>query len=47
MGSRIVIHVYLSLGVCDDLAGDARHAGNGAADDGCGGEGGEELRLRS
>lgn len=38
---------YLSLGVSDDLAGDARHAGHGAVDDGRGGQRTEKLRLGS
>lgn len=38
---------YLSLGVGDNLAGEARHAGHGAVDDGGGGQGTEQLGLRS
>lgn len=45
--SSSTFSTHLSLGVGDDLARDAPHAGHGAADDGGGGQGTEELRLRS
>lgn len=38
---------HLSLGICDDLAGDASHVGHGTGNDGGGGEGTEELGLCS
>lgn len=37
----------LSLGICDDLTGDASHVGHGTGDDGSGGEGTEKLGLSS
>lgn len=37
----------LSLGICDDLTGDASHVGHCSGDDGSGGEGTEKLGLSS
>lgn len=37
----------LSLGICDDLTGDASHVGHCTGDDGSGGEGAEKLGLSS
>lgn len=37
----------LSLGICDDLTGDASHVGHCTSDDGSGGEGTEKLGLSS
>lgn len=40
-----VYWTHLSLGICDDLAGDTSHVGHCTGDDGSGGEGTEKLRL--
>lgn len=37
----------LSMGICDDLTGDASHVGHCTGDDGSGGEGTEKLGLSS
>lgn len=39
IGSNLVCTTHLSLGIGDDLAGDASHVGHGTGEDGSGGEG--------